>query len=409
LGLTVAKWLVEQGARHLILLGRRGPSAAAQALIEELAAAGAEVVVAEADVAQAEAVAGALTAIKQTMPPLRGVVHAAGILDDGSLLQLNGERFERVTAPKIDGTWNLHILTQDIPLDFFICFSSVTALLGTPGQGNYAAANAFLDALAHYRHAQGQPALSINWGPWAEVGLAAAQANRGERLALRGIASITPRQGIAALAQLFQSKAAQIAVMPFNFQQWSEFYPAAGRSLLFSQLQEVKLDAVPKPPESGIREALLAVEPGRRRQALFEAHLREQVAHVLRLVPARVPLNKPLKSLGLDSLMALELRNRLEMSLQVTLSATLIWNYPTIAELAPYLAGKMGVPLTAEAASPAPTPDGGPKQGEAVTPLETLVDDDELADTLSELEPLSQDDVEALLADELAAIDDLLD
>jgi acyl transferase domain-containing protein/acyl carrier protein len=409
LGLTVAKWLVEQGARHLILLGRRGPSAAAQALIEELAAAGAQVVVAQADVAQGEAVAGVLAGIKQTMPPLRGVIHAAGILDDGSLLQLNGERFERVTAPKIDGTWNLHILTQDIPLDFFICFSSVTALLGTPGQGNYAAANAFLDALAHYRHAQGQPALSINWGPWAEVGLAAAQANRGERLALRGIASITPRQGIAALAQLFQSKAAQIAVMPFNFQQWSEFYPAAGRSLLFSQLQEVKPDAVPKPPESGIREALLAVEPGRRRQALFEAHLREQVAHVLRLVPARVPLNKPLKSLGLDSLMALELRNRLEMSLQVTLSATLIWNYPTIAELAPYLAGKMGVPLTAEATSPAPTPDGGPKQGEAVTPLETLVDDDELADTLSELEPLSQDDVEALLADELAAIDDLLD
>jgi NAD(P)-dependent dehydrogenase (short-subunit alcohol dehydrogenase family)/acyl carrier protein len=405
LGLTVAKWLVDQGARHLVLMGRSGASAAAQEVINQLEASGVQVQVAQADVAQTQAVADVIKEIEQTMPPLCGIIHAAGLLDDSSLLQLTREQFERVTAPKIEGTWNLHMLTQQMPLDFFILFSSVTALLGTPGQGNYAAANAFLDALAQYRHALGQPALSLNWGPWSEVGLAAAQANRGERLAARGIASITPQQGLGALARLFRPDITQVAVMPFNLAQWAEFYPAAGKSPLFGPLRTPQDHGESKEQKSTIREALLAVEAGRRRQALLESHIREQAALVLRLAPNRVPLDKPLKNLGLDSLMTLELRNRLELSLGVTLSATLLWNYPTVAALTQFLADKMGISLLADADAPEPSP-ADPLVGGQESLLSIEVD--KAAGPLTNLDQLSQDEVEAMLAEELAAIDDLL-
>src|SRR6185503_18673039 len=140
----------------------------------------------------ADQLAAALNKVRQESPPLGGVIHAAAVLDDGLLLQLTPERLRRVMAPKVSGAWNLHTLTRTDALDFFVLFSSASGLLGAPGQANYAAANAYLDALAHYRRAQGQPALSINWGPWSEVGLAAAQADRGQRLATRGVQSISP-------------------------------------------------------------------------------------------------------------------------------------------------------------------------------------------------------------------------
>lgn len=405
LGLTVAKWLVDQGARHLVLTGRSGPSIAAQAIINQLEAGGVQVHVAQADVAQNQAVAGVLKEIEQSMPPLRGIIHAAGVLDDSSLLQLSREQFERVTAPKIEGAWNLHTLTQPMPLDFFILFSSVTALLGTPGQGNYAAANAFLDALAQHRHALGQPAQSLNWGPWSEVGLAAAQANRGERLAARGVASLTPQQGINALARLFQPDITQVAIMPFNLAQWTQFYPTAGKSPLFSSLEPSSAVDQPKEQKSTVRQALLAMEAGRRRQVLLETHIREQAALVLRLAPHRVPLDKPLKNLGLDSLMTLELRNRLEVSLGVSLSATLLWNYPTVAALTPFLAEKMGIPLLADAPS---TESGSQTLDSEALPAALQFNEEVEIGPLTDLDQLSQAEVEAMLAEELAAIDDLL-
>lgn len=392
LGLAVARWLVEQGGRRLVLLGRRGPSAAAQAVIGELEASGAQVTLAQADVAVAEQVAAVLAEIKQAGLPLRGIVHAAGLLDDGSLASLERGQFERVMAPKVAGAWNLHHLTQAEPLDFFILFSSVAALLGTAGQGNYAAANAFLDALAHYRQAEGLPALSINWGPWSQVGLAAARSDRGERLAGRGLASLTPEQGIAALARLAQQAQPQVGVMPFDLARWTEFYPPAGRSGLFAQLKAAGGETEMAAPAASVRQALLDAEPGRQRQALLEHYVCEQVAQVLRLAADRVPLARPLKNLGLDSLMTLELRNRLEAGLGVTLSATLIWNYPTVAALVPFLAGQMGIPLETAAPAEAAAAAEEPKESE----------------TLAELEELSAGEVSALLAEELAAIDDLL-
>jgi acyl transferase domain-containing protein len=170
LGLKVARHLLDQGARQLVLAGRSGRDD--DPAVEQLRASGAIVRVVKADVARSDHVARLIETC-QTQGPLRGVVHAAGVLDDGILVKQTAERFARVMAPKIRGAWELHIQTQTLPLDFFVCFSSMASLVGSPGQGNYAAANAFLDALAHHRRARGLAGLSINWGPWADAGMAA--------------------------------------------------------------------------------------------------------------------------------------------------------------------------------------------------------------------------------------------
>src|SRR6185436_7626494 len=176
--------------------------------------------------------------VREALPPLRGIIHAAGILDDGLLSQQSLERFNQVAAPKIYGAWNLHVLSREAPLDFFVMFSSAATLLGSPGQGNYSAANAFLDGLAHYRNAAGLPGLSINWGPWAEVGLAALE-ERGEKLAQQGINSLTPREGVNVFGQLLKSSTPpQVMVMALELERWSQHCSAAG-SPLFSGIATV--------------------------------------------------------------------------------------------------------------------------------------------------------------------------
>ncbi len=173
---------------------------------------------AQADVANVEQVATVLDKVSQTMPPLRGIVHAAGVLDDGLLVNQNADRFERVFSPKVQGAWNLHSLTHGTQLDFFVLYSAGASLLGSSGQSNYAAANAFLDALAHYRRIQGLPALSINWGAWASVGMAAALGEQHQqRLLAQGINSILPQQGTKILEQLIQQDATQTAVLPIHW------------------------------------------------------------------------------------------------------------------------------------------------------------------------------------------------
>ncbi|MCC6456105.1 MAG: SDR family NAD(P)-dependent oxidoreductase [Caldilineaceae bacterium] len=401
LGLTTARWLATQGARHLVLTGRSHPSPAAERAIRELEALGTEVMVAQADVSGAQAFAGLLARIDQDMPPLRGIIHAAGILDDALLMQLDPERFARVLAPKVQGAWNLHQLTQHCPLDFFVLYSSASVLLGFQGQANYVAANAYLDALAHYRRAQGLPALSINWGPWAQVGLAAAQANRGDRLAAQGVGSLTPAQGTAILERLLGQEVAQMGAMPLALERWFASMATAAQSPFFSELQPEKLAAAAAPHQESLRNRLLALPAGRQRRVLFEDYMREQVAQVLQLAPSRVRFNAPFKALGMDSLMTLELRNRLEAGLGLTLSATLIFNYPTIESLMHYLAQKMGVAL--ESAN-----DHGPAQNGAAQghPLEDGREQDQPTQSIED--DLTQAEVEALLAEELATVDDLL-
>jgi NADPH:quinone reductase-like Zn-dependent oxidoreductase/acyl carrier protein len=389
LGLEVARWLAAQGAPALALLGRGEPSADAAAVVDELRRGGTRVLVARADVADAAQLGRALEAVDAELPPLAGVVHAAGILDDGILIQQDATRFGSVMAPKVAGAWNLHAATAARPLQHFVLFSSVAALLGIPGQGNYAAGNAFLDALAAQRRRLGLPGCSIAWGPWSEVGLAAARSDRGQRLALQGLESLRPADGIEALALLLEARPPQVAVMPFDAARWGESLPAAAAAPLFERLRS----AAGAPGQAGlgrpagIREALLAVEPGRRRRSLLESHLQDRVAQVLRLTASRIERNKPLRTLGLDSLMALELRNRLEADLGLTLPATLVWNYPSVALLAPHLATRLQIPLD------------GPVEPESPPPA-APADGGELDRLLEEIQELSPEEARRLLTEE---------
>jgi acyl carrier protein len=192
-------------------------------------------------------------------------------------------------------------------------------VLGQPGQGNYAAANAFLDALAHHRQAQGQPALSINWGAWAGEGFADSVGGRrlAARLALLGISSIAPQRALEMLGQLLSQNATQVVAVPVNWKQYREFHPAGSASPLLSELAQERSDASrPAGRTSERREALLAAEPAERRR-LLQSYVSEQVARVLGLSPSKLDLQKPLSHLGLDSLMAVELKNRIAVDLKV--------------------------------------------------------------------------------------------
>jgi acyl transferase domain-containing protein/acyl carrier protein len=339
LGLTVAQWMVQQGVRHLVLAGRSGASAEAQQAVEAMEKAGAQIVVVGVDVVREDRVANVLAEIERTLPPLRGVIHAAGILDDGILLQLDRERFKSVMAPKVSGAWNLHTLTRRAPLDLFVLFSSAASLLGSPGQGNYAAANAFLDALAHDRRVQGLPALSINWGPWAQVGLAA-QPDRGGRLASQGFGSIAPEKGLEVLERLLPQDSAQVVAMPVNWQRWRQFDPAAAESPLLAHLLHEGAYAAQKgehpQKSSAIREALLAAEPGEHQQ-LLESYLSEQVAKVVGTSVVKLDVSRSFTDLGIDSMMSVELKNRIRIDLGREIPIVELFRHTTIGSLARYL------------------------------------------------------------------------
>jgi acyl carrier protein len=199
-------------------------------MVDQLRSEGAEVMVAQADVSKQAQLEGVMENISLNMPVLRGVIHAAGVLDDGSLLNLDAERMKYVMAPKIDGSWNLHKVTRHLSLDFFVLYSSAVSVLGSPGQGNYAAASAYLDAMAFYRRHLGLPALSINWGPWAEVGLAAQTAERLQEKSTSGehlIKMIQIEDGLEILGRLLNKAAPQVMVLPFDLRNLIELYPTA--------------------------------------------------------------------------------------------------------------------------------------------------------------------------------------
>lgn len=239
LGLATAKWMVQQGVRHIVLMGRSEPTPDAAQIIREMSDEGAEVVIVQADVSDPVQVELVIKKIEQNMPPLRGVIHAAGVLDDGALLNLDTMRMKTVMAPKVNGTWNLHQSTINSPLDFFVLFSSVVSVLGSPGQGNYAAASAYLDAMAYYRRSLGLPAISINWGPWAEIGLAAEAT---ERLKEQNASTqhlikvINIEEGLQILEQLLTEQTPQVTVLPFDLSNLLELYPTAAGMPFFAEV-----------------------------------------------------------------------------------------------------------------------------------------------------------------------------
>jgi myxalamid-type polyketide synthase MxaE and MxaD len=332
LGLQMAEHLVAEGARHLLLTGRSGVTTCEQQMaIQRLEANGAHVQVIRADVSKAADVASLLT---HTTKPLRGVIHAAGVLDDGMLMQQTLERFARVAAPKVHGAWHLHNQTLSQSLDFFVLFSSVASLMGSAGQANYAAANAFMDGLAHYRRAGGHPALTINWGPWGDVGMAAAEPVQ-RRLAHEGWDTISSPQGWQITRSLLQHDVAQAGVLPIDWATFVERVPGAAQSPVLSDLIEGLEPMVPPRPSQGptISERLQTA-PSDDRQGLLVAYLQECAAQTLRVPLTQLDAQASLHQLGIDSLIAVELRTWVRNDLGVDVPVEHFLTTPTISDLA---------------------------------------------------------------------------
>lgn len=346
IGLEVAEWFVEQGAQSLILLGRSEPQPIVQDRIAAMRDRGVNVTVAQADVTDLAAVTNVLNQI-DTAYPLRGIVHAVGVLDDAPLLQQNWERFASVLAPKVQGAWNLHRVTEEMrakqsgniaSLDFFVLFSSVVGLLGNQGQANHAAANAFLDTFAHHRRANHLPALSINWGAWAEVGAAAERVTQNhQQMRTAGMGVISPTQGLECFAQLLAQENAQVGVIPIL---WSRYLASASfvqplyEKFNLATSQQI-VETAPAMPN--LRQQLLAYNVEGRLPLLLP-HLQKVTARVLAIPdPNLVMPEQGLIDMGMDSLMAIELRNHLGRLLDETLPATLIYDYPTLTKIGTFI------------------------------------------------------------------------
>ncbi len=336
LGLHVARLLVDHGVRRLALVGRSQPNEVARAAIRALEARGAAVRVFTADVARHDELRAVIAAIEASGAPLRGVMHCAGILRDGALVSLDRDRFRSVLASKLCGTWNLHMATRDLKLDCFVLFSSVSSLLGAPGQGNYAAANAVMDGIAAFRRSRGLPALTIQWGAFRDVGLAAVADGRGDRLADRGIAGIPPETGMKALEMALRWGETSLGVFPFPFLFWRKLNPQIARNTLFADIRAESRYREEDRGEPALAARLALADPATRGRQIA-GFLTQQLSRVLKLPADQVHANLTFKEMGFDSLMAIELRNRLEAGLAVTLSSTLIWRYPTFDELVRYL------------------------------------------------------------------------
>ena len=342
LGLKVAEWLVAKGARYIVLTGRREPTSYAQESIQQLEEIGAKVLVVSADISLLDDVEQLLATVRTSMPPLKGIVHAAGVLDDGVLLQQNWKRFSKVMAPKVAGTWNLHTVTQEMVLDFFVCFSSAASMLGSPGQGNYAAANAFMDAITYYRQAQGLSGSSINWGPWAEVGMAAELSSQNKRRTLdQGWYLMPPEQGLWALGKSIQQKTPQMGVLPINWPRFIQKFSPGRESPLLSELaSEVAQQASEEQSSVPQQEFLKQVQeaPVNDRQELLIGYLQERITKVIGLSSSQRPKpHQSLSELGFDSLMNMELRNWITTDLKVDVPVEKLMNESIITQLADIL------------------------------------------------------------------------
>jgi len=335
LGLLIAQWLAGQGAGHLILMGRRPPEEESRATLGRLEQQGTRISIIQGDISHMPDLRRAVAVIGGKAS-LNGIFHCAGTLSDGVLVKQTWERFRKVMAAKVSGSWNLHRITTGMTLDFFVMFSSAVSVLGSAGQANHTVACAFEDALSVYRQSLGLPGVSINWGPWSEIGAAAGHEIR-SRWQSQGIFSIPPSAGLRALEAILQHPSPQIAVLKAA---WSEFVRKQPGDLTFPLLSEIILE--PKtlerqtPVETPSHDLSLSLQgvPDQERGKVVRQFVETVIRSVLEL-EASYELNsrQGLSELGMDSLLSIELKNHLQRGTGISFSATLAFDYPTIDAL----------------------------------------------------------------------------
>jgi len=338
IGLQTASYLAQLGAGDIVLTSRRAPDAEAQQAIEDITERyRCRIHTHPANVGDESDVAKLLERICTELPPFAGVAHLAGVLDDALLSQQSLERFRTTLAPKAFGAVHLDRLTRDDELDFFIVSSSVFSLFGSPGQANYATANAFLDGLVAQRRAQGLPATGVNFGPWALGGMASSEA-ASANISAQGLVPLEPSAALGALAEVVANGTGQATVIKANWQRAAKVLGSSRPPILDLVLPSAVGEVI------GNSELLRQLQeiPVPQRAGFVTEFLQREVQNFLRLAQPPAATSRFL-DLGTDSLMAIELRNRLHSQFggAFTINATAVFDYPTIGGLAEYLVGQL--------------------------------------------------------------------
>ena len=342
-GRVLAEWLVDCGARHLVLTSRSGASTPEAAdFVANLQKRGIDTRVVRADIGAPEDVQRLIQGLQSETTPLKGVFHLAMVIDDAPLSALTSERLRTVMAPKAHGAWLLHENTKDLELDCFVMFSSVSSIFGNPAQGNYAAANAFLDSLAHHRRSLGLPALAINWGVLGGEGYVARNERVAEFLARQGTAALTPREVTTLMESFLTAHATQVAAIRVDWAKWRQSFRGMQENPLVERIfaSGVELQET-SGGNSDWRQRIQAATDEERDNVIGQA-VREVVGSVLRVKPESLRDDQPLTDLGLDSLMGVEIENLIESSIGVALPPTSLMRARTIGQIASLISEHIG-------------------------------------------------------------------
>jgi acyl transferase domain-containing protein/NADPH:quinone reductase-like Zn-dependent oxidoreductase/acyl carrier protein/SAM-dependent methyltransferase len=361
-GRVLAEWLVECGARHLVLSSRSGASTPEGVeFVGKLQAQGIEVSVIKADIGSPDDVKRLVSDIRSSATPLKGIFHLAMVIDDAPLSALTAERLRTVMAPKAHGAWLLHENTQGMELDCFVMFSSVSSIFGNPAQGNYAAANAFLDSLAHHRRALGQPALAINWGVLGGEGYVARNERVAEFLARQGTGALTPAEVTSLMESFLTGHATQMSAIRVDWAKWRQSFRGMQDNPLVERIFAAGVETQEAGAGSNDWRQKIQAAPADERNAVIGQAVRDVVGSVLRVKPDSLREDQPLTDLGLDSLMGVEIETMLESSIGVALPPTSLMRARTIGQIATLIAGQMGsdadVPAKAEVVEAATSSD----------------------------------------------------
>ncbi len=332
-GLQIARWMVEKGAKHLVLSGRsKTPRPEAEPVIAELRQAGVHIELLPADITKPEDVDQVLETIDAEMPVLKGVIHTAMVLEDKLLVDLDRETLERVLRPKVLGGWNLHQATRKLDLDLFVVFSSLSSVFGHAGQANYSAANAFLDSLAYHRRASGLPATVMNWGHLGEVGYLAEREQLGQRLERQGVLSFTVDQATACLEYALQTASLQLSVLRMDWSLWRGLGITSRVSPRFAHLlqnvSEAGIDASENLSASQLRSAA-----AQDRVVLVGNMVRSKIGSLLGISAENIDSERALLEMGLDSLMAVEMRNWIEGQMEINLPISTLMRSESLTQV----------------------------------------------------------------------------
>jgi NADPH:quinone reductase-like Zn-dependent oxidoreductase/acyl carrier protein/SAM-dependent methyltransferase len=379
-GKMLARWLIDRGARHLVLASRSGVSnPEAGKFVADLQERDVEVRVVPADIGTPDDVRRLFAEIKSGGQPLRGLFHLAMVIDDAPLASLTPERMRTVLGPKAHGAWLLHEATREMELDCFVMFSSVSSIFGNPAQGNYSAANAFLDSLAHHRQALGLTALTVNWGVLGGEGYVARNERVADFLARQGTMELSPGEATALLESFLRAGSAQAISIRVDWGKWRQFFRSMQENPFLERIFAALESQESVGATSDWRNRIEAAGPAEKQAVICQA-VREAVGSVLRVKPDSLREDQPLTDLGLDSLMGVEIETSLEAAVGVALPPTSLMRARTIGQIASLIAGHLGGAAAVAESTPVAV------QGEATSAVD--------------LDAISDEEIERLLGRE---------